>query len=210
MNRSLLASASALLFVSACATSTQSAAPAQEDPTSNYARAMGTVSALVQGGNEQIAIDRLTQLLGDPGMSDAQMAQALWRRAQLRYGDGSDVNGAVEDLNEILADYPESSPADDADDMLGKATAEQAALNARLEAGSLSPMERFRILFRLGEHQEASDLMLASAIQPENRYLVDMYQIGYLCDGEELAGPVFQLTAPDGAVRDVQFCSLGK
>ena len=73
-----------------------------------------------------------------------------------------------------------------------------------------APMQRFEILFRLGRHQEAADLMLAGALEPGNEYILDMYQIGYLCDGDELAGPVFELVEPDGTSRNVQFCELGK
>ena len=207
MNRSVFAGVS-LLFFAACATSPE--APTTPQEPSKYELAMGTVDSLVTAGNEQIAIDRLTQLLGDPGMSDAQMADALLTRAELRFGDGNDVEGALEDLYEILGDYPQTPSAEQAEQMLSAVEVEEAQLSDRLSNESLSPMERFRVLFRLGHHQKASDIMLASALQPENRYILDLYQIGYLCDAGELAGPTFQLTEPDGTQRNVQFCSLGK
>lgn len=215
MIRSMLAGASVLLLAAACASSgtdTETAAPTPPATAeqSKYSLAMGTVSSLTAAGNEQIAIDRLTQLLGDPGMSDEQMAEALLRRAELRFGNGSDVDGAVDDLNEIINEYPDSDAAGDARALLADVEAEQAMLNEMLGAGNLSPMERFEVLFRLGRHQEAADLMLAGALEPENDYILDMYQIGYLCDGDELAGPVFELVEPDGTARNVQFCELGK
>ena len=175
-----------------------------------YSLAMGTVNSLVEAGNEQIAIDRLTQLLGDPGLSKAQFAEVLFKRAELRYGGGSDLEGAIADLKEIKSAHAGSAVAGDAASLLETAEAEYLMLTDMLASGEVSPMERFEILFRLGRHQEAADLMLAGALEPENEYLVDMYQIGYLCDGDELAGPVFNMTEPDGTSRDVQFCELGK
>ena len=175
-----------------------------------YSLAMGTVNSLVEAGNEQIAIDRLTQLLGDPGLSEVQMAEVLFKRAELRYGGGSDLEGAIADLNEINTSHSGSTVAGEAASLMQTAEAEYDTLTGMLASGDVSPMERFEILFRLGRHQEAADLMLAGALEPDNEYLVDMYQIGYLCDGDELAGPVFQLTEPDGTQRNVQFCELGK
>ncbi len=184
-------------------------AASAENPT-NYDLAMGTVASLVEAGNEQIAIDRLTQMLGDPGMNEAQMAETLFRRAELRYGRGNDLTGAVEDLREIVNNHGATSVAGDARALLDDAETEYTMLSDMLKNGSISPMERFEILFRLGSHQEAADLMLAGALEPENSYLLDMYQIGYLCDGDELAGPVYQIAEPDGTTRSVQFCELGK
>lgn len=215
--RPLLAGASGLLLATACASNTATttdtaatAAAVDTEEDSRFTLAMGTVNSLVEAGNEQTAIDRLTQLLGDPGMSDEQMAAALYKRAELRYGAGSDVTGAVEDLREIENRYPGSMAAGDAAELQAMAEAEYETLTAALDSTAISPMERFETLFRLGRHQEAADLMLAGALEPENKYLVDMYQIGYLCDGDELAGPVFELVEPDGTSRAVQFCELGK
>lgn len=204
--------------LTACATSSDTVEPAEvsEPPAeqsiedTKYSLAMGTVSSLVDAGNEQTAIDRLTQLLGDPALTGDQMAEVLYKRAELRYGGGSDLEGAIADLKEIEANHADSVVADDAGALLEEADAEYAMLTDMLSEGELSPMERFEILFRLGRHQEASDIMFNAALQPENEYLVDMYQIGYLCDGDELAGPVFELTEPDGTSRNVQFCELGK
>ncbi|WP_143435669.1 tetratricopeptide repeat protein [Henriciella aquimarina] len=215
MIRSILAGASVLILASACASSNpaDTVAPTPSAPEagqSKYDLAMGTVNSLVDAGNEQTAIDRLTQLLGDPGMSDEQMAETLMKRAALRYGAGSDVDGAVDDLEEIVNEYPGSAVAEQAATLLEEASAEQAQLEETLDTEALSPMERFEILFRLGRHQAASDLMLAGALEPDNTYVLDMYQMGYLCDGDELAGPKFELVEPDGTARTVQFCELGK
>ncbi|MGB3627109.1 MAG: hypothetical protein WA989_14860 [Henriciella sp.] len=214
MLKHMIAGASVLVIAAACASSNDPVADPVEPNTSaeqtQYELAIGTVTSLVDAGNEQIAIDRLTQLLGDPGMSERQMAETLFARAKLRYGGGNDLTGAVQDLKEIKANYPDSHVADEAAALLDEAAAEFAMLTDMLESGSVTPMERFEILFRLGRHQEAADLMLAGALEPENNYILDMYQIGYLCDGDELAGPVFELVEPDGTSRAVQFCELGK
>ncbi|MEQ9316489.1 MAG: hypothetical protein RLN72_11610 [Henriciella sp.] len=214
MLKHILAGASVLIIAAACASSSDPVADPVDATTTaektEYELAMGTVKSLVAAGNEQTAIDRLTQLLGDPGMSDEQMAETLYARAKLRHAGGNDLTGAVEDLREIKTKFPSSSVSDDAGELLASAEAEFAMLTDMLESGSVTPMERFEILFRLGRHQEAADLMLAGALEPDNEYILDMYQIGYLCDGDELAGPVFELVEPDGTSRAVQFCELGK
>ena len=52
--------------------------------------------------------------------------------------------------------------------------------------------------------------MLANALTPENDYILDMYQIGYLCEDAELTGPSYALVEPDGTDRVVRFCDFGK
>ncbi|MEM7459106.1 MAG: hypothetical protein AAF331_06555, partial [Pseudomonadota bacterium] len=61
-----------------------------------------------------------------------------------------------------------------------------------------------------GEHQTAADIMFENALSPENDYILDMYQIGYLCDSAELTGPSYGLVEPDGTERTVRFCDFGK
>ena len=75
---------------------------------------------------------------------------------------------------------------------------------------TLTRNERFNHHFRLGEHVEAVDLMQANNLTPDNAHLLAMYQIGYLCEGDELAGPAYATTEPDGTSRSLQFCDSGK
>jgi hypothetical protein len=209
MLRNILSCIGMGLLASACAIYNEpgrDSAPGSE--MSNYQRALGTVDALDKAGNEQIAIDRMTQLLGDPAMSDEQMAGALYRRALLRYGEGNDVEGAITDTEEISNVYPGSEVADKASALLLLATQERDLLTSVLEDDTLGPMRRFETLFRLGRHQEATDMIMASGLEPEMGYLLDMYQIGYLCDGDNVAGPTFELVEPDGTPHTVQLCDL--
>lgn len=221
MIRLALASGSlALLAACASTTTTEPAAPAVavEPPAeaadladSPFELAMSTVSSLEEAGNEQTAIDRLTQLLGDTSLDPVQRMLALERRAILRAGEGHDVFGAIEDYSTLLE--MEGLSADqqiaytEARDILnGEAT----SLNFLLEQGNLSRTERFETLFRLGQHQDAMDYMLANNLTPGNDYLVDMYQMGFLCEGDEFGGPVYAATEPDGTPRSLQYCDFGK
>lgn len=171
---------------------------------------MATVDELTAAGNEQAAIDRLTRLLGDPELSEDERVRALWRRAELRYGPGNDVWGAIEDLDELLNLAPEHPLATSASDLRDVARGEATSSNFVLETGEISRMERFELLFRLGQHQDAIDDMLAYGLQPENGYVLDLYQMGYLCDGSNYTGPSYELEEPDGTLRTVQFCDFGK
>ena len=221
MFRLAFASAS-LAVIAACASTTTDAdlepavapdpAPvvSEPTPTSPFDLAMGTVASLTEQGNEQAAIDRLTQLLGNPDITDSQKADALYARAQLRYGDGNDVYGAISDINEMLevkSDHPDALAASELRDI---ARGEATSLNFLLEQGNLSRTERFETLFRLGEHQDAMDLMLDAGLTPSNAYLIDLYQMGYLCEGEEYGGPIFNGVEPDGTRRALQYCDFGK
>ena len=209
-----LIAASALALAAACTTSTEPAdtvgASTVAAVPDTFALAMSTVDSLVAAGNEQIAIDRLTQLLGDPSLTDDEAASALLRRAELRLGDGNNVEGAIEDLEEIDARYPGTPQAEEANSMFTTAVMEFDFLTDQLLTGSLAPTEEFEVLFRLGRHQDAADLMLSRSLTPDNAYLLDMYQVGYLCDDAELTGPSYDLTSPDGSVRTVRFCEFGK
>jgi hypothetical protein len=214
----VLLAASTLILLSACATSTTETAPvASEDAAvttsaipSAYELAMGTVDDLLEAGNEQTAILRLEQLIGMQSATETEKANALFRMADLKLGDGNQVWGGIAALDEFIETYPGHENTDTAIAMRDRARGEATSLNFQLEQGGLSPMEAFKARFRLGEHQTAADIMLASALSPDNAYLLDMYQIGYLCDATELTGPKYEVSEPDGTVRDVRFCDFGK
>lgn len=181
-----------------------------EPEPSAFALAMDTVTTLTEQGNEQAAIDRLTQLLGRPDLTDTEKASALYTRAQLRYGAGNNVYGAIDDLDEMLDLAPEHPEAAAAMALRDTARGEATSLNFLLEQGGQSRTERFETLFRLGEHQEAMDLMLEAGLTPSNDYLIDLYQMGYLCQGEEYGGPIYNAVEPDGTRRALQYCDFGK
>lgn len=214
----VLFAASALALLSACATSTIETEPVAADlppatadtMPSAYDLAMGTVDDLLEAGNEQTAILRLEQLIGMQSATDDEQANALYRMAELKLGEGNQVWGGIEALDEFIETYPNHEKVSAAIELRDSARGEATSLNFSLEQGGLSPMEAFKARFRLGEHQTAADIMLASALTPDNAYLLDMYQIGYLCDATELTGPKYTVEEPDGTVRDVRFCDFGK
>ena len=216
----LLLAASALALITAC-TSTAPVTETTETASSTtgttetvpsaFDLAMKTVDELVAAGNEQAAILRLEQLIGMQEATDGEKATALFRMTELQYGDGNDVYGAIDTLSELIDTYPDSPFTAQATELRDTARGEATSLNFRLETDeTLTPSQEFEILFRLGEHQEAADLMLERDLTPGNNYLLDLYQIGYLCDDVELAGPSYQVTEPDGTVRGLQFCEFGK
>ena len=213
--RSLLA-VSVLAFATACASTNVETPPVEVDlppvaaQPSAFDLAMGTVDDLVEAGNEQAAILRLEQLIGKQDASDDEKAAALYRMAELKLGEGNQVWGAIEALDEFVDTYPNNEKITAAMELRDYARGEATSLNGKLEMGGLSPMDEFQTRFRLGEHQDAADIMLASALKPGNEYILDMYQIGYLCEDAELTGPSYNLTEPDGTDRIVRFCDFGK
>ena len=210
--------ASTLILFAACATAPTETVPEASEGViettsaipSAYELAMGTVDDLLEAGNEQTAILRLEQLIGMQSASDTEKADALFRMAELKLGDGNQVWGGIAALDEFIETYPDHENTAAAITMRDTARGEATSLNFQLEQGGLSPMEAFKARFRLGEHQTAADIMLANALTPDNAYLLDMYQIGYLCDAMELTGPKYMVSEPDGTVRDVRFCDFGK
>ncbi|MEM7329568.1 MAG: hypothetical protein AAF437_12565 [Pseudomonadota bacterium] len=205
-----------LALATACASTPVDTEPVivETPPTvvepSAFELAMGTVDDLVAAGNEQAAILRLEQLIGMQTASDDEKAEALYRMAELKMGDGNQVWGAIEALDEFIETYPDHAKADAASELRDYARGEATSLNGSLEMNEHSPMEAFKKRFRLGEHQTAADIMFENALTPENDYILDMYQIGYLCDSAELTGPSYDLTEPDGTERTVRFCDFGK
>lgn len=214
----ILIAASALALTAACASSNVETEPvivdappvAEAEMPSTFELAMDTVDQLVAAGNEQAAILRLEQLIGKQSATEDEKAAALYRMAELKMGEGNQVWGAIEALDEFLETYSEHSKAQAASELRDYARGEATSLNFRVEGGELSPMEEFRARFRLGEHQDAADIMLTNALTPENEYILDMYQIGYLCEGAELTGPSYKVIEPDGTDRVVRFCDFGK
>lgn len=217
--RSLLA-ISVLAFSAACASTSSTVEPAIVDtppplekpimPTA-FDLAMETVDGLIEAGNEQAAILRLEQLVGMQEATDDERAAALYRMGELKYGDGNDVFGAIDTFDEFLEVYPEHELAAEAEDIRNTARGEATSLNFALETDeTLSPTKRFETMFRLGYHQDAVDYMLNRNLTPENAYLLDMYQIGYLCEDDELTGPAYDMTEPDGTARELHFCEFGK
>lgn len=212
----MLLATSALVFAAACASTNVETPPVVVDTPpvatqpSNFDLAMNTVDELVAAGNEQAAILRLEQLIGKQDASEDEKAAALYRMAELKMGDGNQVWGAIEALDEFIETYPDHAKANAASELRDYARGEATSLNFKVEQGGLSPSEEFKARFRLGEHQAAADIMLANALTPENDYLLDMYQIGYLCEDAELTGPSYPLVEPDGTDRVVRFCDFGK
>ncbi|MEO0465583.1 MAG: hypothetical protein AAF216_03495 [Pseudomonadota bacterium] len=212
--------ASSLAVLAACATTQADVPPADAPPPpaaepvdamSAFDLAMTSVESLIASGNEQAAIDRLTQLMGSTDITDRERAMAQLMRADLRYGDGSDVWGAIEDFDVLiesgLLNPDETSVAIETRNI---ARGEATSLNFLLEQGNLSRTERFETLFRLGQYDDAVELMLNDGVTPDNAYLIDLYQIGYLCEGDEYGGPVFDAVEPDGTARALQYCDFGK
>lgn len=202
-----LAGCSAVGFGGDDSTSPQ---PAPTVEMTKFERAMDTVAKLQAAANEQAAIDRLTQLLDDPQMSDEQMAQALLTRAQLRYGPGNDTEGAIADMEELLLAYPETGAASEASALLPDAKAKRDELVTALDGDALSPLQRFNTLFELGRHEQAGEIMFANDIQPDNEYVLDMFQFGYLCVAESKSGKTYMVEEPDGTRRNVRFCDTPK
>ena len=208
----------ALALMTACASTPVDTAPVIVDAPpvieavepSAFELAMGTVDQLVAAGNEQAAILRLEQLIGLQSASEDEKAAALYRMAELKMGEGNQVWGAIEALDEFVDSYPEHANAQAAINLRDYARGEATSLNGLLASGELSPMESFKARFRLGEHQAAADVMLANALTPENDYLLDMFQNGYLCQAAELTGPMYKVTEPDGTDHSLRFCDFGK
>lgn len=214
MIRLSLAAAASALVLAAC-----SSAPAPVDTAattttaviSTYDLAMQTVEELVTAGNTQTAIDRLTQLTGDPSLSREQLAEVLYRRGELRLGEnGYDTMGAIEDFEEVLADYGDTEWSTAAATMLDTARGKATSLNALLSQPETTRMQKFNILMELGRHDDAIDMMLANDLTPDNQTLLAMYQIGYLCEGDDLTGRAYDVTEPDGTFHELRFCDFGK
>ncbi len=179
--------------------------------TGAFDLAMDTVEALVMADNAQAAIMRLQQLIANPLIREAERADALYRMAELKQGAGNDLSGAIAALEELLATYPNHKVAVHAMRLLNTANAEANGLLLLLETyGYSSPTEHFETLFRLGRYQDALDIMLARHLKPDNDYILDFYQMGYLCDHDALTGPSYDLIEPDGTERLLYFCDFGK
>lgn len=223
MTRSILLTTVSAVFFVACAT-TPADAPVTEIPAEPVEEviapppaptavelAMDTVDTLVAAGNTQTAIDRLTQLLGDASLTDAEKAATLSRRADLRASaNGYDLMGAISDYGKLIDQYGATPAANDAQARLDLANGEATSLNALLNRPETPRGQRFESFFRLGLHEEATDLMQSSGLKPGNDELIAMYQIGYLCDGEDQTGPAYPAVEPDGTARELRFCDLGK
>lgn len=215
MIRLSLAAAASALVLAACTSAPAPSSTAVTTSTavalSPYELAMQTVEELVTAGNTQTAIDRLTQLTGDPSLSRDQIAEVLYRRGELRLSEnGYDTMGAIEDFEEVLADYPDTEWNTAAASMLDTARGKATSLNALLSQSETTTMQKFNILMELGRHDDAIDMMLANNLSPDNSTLLAMYQIGYLCEGDDLTGRVYDVTEPDGTFHELRFCDFGK
>ncbi|WOR15806.1 hypothetical protein RYZ27_03905 [Hyphomonas sp. FCG-A18] len=217
----LILAASAFAIVTACAnTGDVNVPPAEvefppplaDQPIvpSAFDLAMGSVDELVEAGNEQAAIMRLQQLVGMQDATDAEKATALMKMADLQGFGGNDVYGAIDSLTELIETYPESDLVPQANELRDTLRGKATSLNTMANDPNRPLTERFEARFELGEHTEAADMMLERNLTPDNAYLLDMYQIGYLCEDETLTGPSYALTDTDGTARTLHFCEFGK
>ena len=178
---------------------------------SDFDLAMQTVDTLVAAGNEQAAIDRLTQLLGRVDLTDEEKQMALLKRGKIRLSErGYDTWSAIKDFEEIIAEFGDDALDGAAMAQLETARGKADSLNFVIQQPDISRVEKFQAMFQLGDHQEAVDLMLATNLNPGNDYLIAMNQIGWLCEGEGFTGPVYAVSDMDGNTRNLQFCDFGK
>lgn len=221
MIRNIVKVTASLVVLAACATTT----PVTEVPTepaepseviapvvlTAVESAFETVDSLVTAGNTQTAIDRLTQLLGDTDLTADESAAILARRGDLRASEaGYDLMGAITDYGQVLDQYSSSPLSADVRAKLDIANGEATSLNGVLARPETPRNARFGSHFRLGQHNEALDLMLSSNLKPDNDQLIAMYQIGYLCSGDDQTGPAYNAVEPDGTARELRFCDFGK
>ncbi|MEO1474238.1 MAG: hypothetical protein AAFS03_09960, partial [Pseudomonadota bacterium] len=161
MIRSALIAAASITVLSACASTDPAptdpaVAPAPVPEPTSFERAMITVEGLEDAGNPQTAIDRLTQLLGEPDLSDEEKAATLFKRGELRLSDtGFDTFGAISDFEEIVTTYPGSAAFPEANEKLGIARGKATSLTFVSEQADSTREQRFNALFTLGEHQDA-------------------------------------------------------
>ena len=180
-------------------------------PDSAFELAMQTVEGLVVAGNTQAANDRLTQLLGSPALSQEEYAETLFRRGEIRFGPGGyDALGAVEDFQEIVDSYGDTAWYTAALQMLDPARSKATTLETQLTQPETTKLQKFNFLMELGMHQDAIDLMIANDLTPDNEALIAMYDIGYLCEGDELTGRTYEAVELDGTARSLRFCDFGK
>ncbi len=183
----------------------------QTGEMSTFELAMQTVETLVEAGNEQQAIDRLTQLIGDPTLTREEMAEAFTQRGEIRLSSrGYDTMGAIEDFRQVTENYADTEWNAAASTLLDTANGKATSINFQLAQPETSRMRKLELLMEKGEHNEAIDMMIAYDLVPRNEILVAMYQIGYLCEDEALTGRAYSATEPDGTARRLQFCDFGK
>jgi len=178
---------------------------------SGFDLAMDSVDVLVAAGNEQTAIDRLMQLIGEPDLTDQEKQVALLKLGTIRMSPrGYDVWQAITNFEEITSTYGEDALDGAAQAKLEEARGKATSLNFLINQPETTRLQKFEAMFALGDHQEAVDLMLENSLTPGNDYLIAMYQIGWLCEGEGFTGPIYSATEPDGTNRSLQFCDFGK
>ena len=214
MLRPLLFAVASAFVLSACASAPDSSSTsdgAETQAPSSYALGIKTADELVAAGNTPTAIQRLMQLVGDTSITPVERGETLFKLGTLSASPtGYDAEGAVEYFNEVLAGYPNTSAAKQAQAALPGAEAAVAAHLATLGSVNSTNSQKFLALFKLGRHQEAIDVMVANDIVPSNEELLAMFQIGYLCDDSNLTGRAYSVTDRDGTVRNLRFCDFGK
>lgn len=181
------------------------AAPSQFDI------AMQTAADLVVSGHTQVAIARLEQLAGSQELSEDELASVLLNMGELRMGElGFDTMSAIGNFEEIINELAGTAPSAIAETNLNTARGKATSIGGLLAQPETTQMQRYNLLMELGEHQDAIDVMIMHNLTPDNATLVAMYDIGYLCEGEELTGRSYDMTEPDGTFHSLRFCDFGK
>lgn len=221
MIRTCLFAAASALVLAACASTpavvTTEDASATEVETiaaaapSPFEVGMQTAADLIASGHTQVAISRLEQLAGNPDINDEELAAVLMEMGGLRLGDmGFDTMGAISNFEEVVTKFPTTSSAESAQEQLDIARGKATSIGGLLAQPETTEMQRFNLLMDLGEHQDAIDVMIGHNLTPDNATLIAMYDIGYLCDGDELTGRAYDATEPDGTFHSLRFCDFGK
>lgn len=220
MIRTSLFAAASVVILAACATTpvvettpepTTEVTEVIVEAPSQFDIGMKTATDLVSAAHTQVAIARLQQLAGNPDLSREELATLLVIMGELRMGEsGFDTMGAIENFEEVTTDFSDTHLFEVAESNLNTARGKATSINGLLAQPDTTQMQRFNLLMAIGDHQDATDLMIQHNLTPDNATLVAMYDIGYLCEGEELTGRAYDMTEPDGTFHSLRFCDSGK
>lgn len=173
-------------------------------------RALDTALQLYDEGNPFAAVSRLTQELGNPLNTDADRLAVLLERAYMREGAANDLMGAIADYEAAGALATDPAQKAEIAGFLREVSLKVEDMNAALASGEPTRTRRFEILFQLGKHTAALDMLMEGGVTPNPLILRGLYQIGYLCEGPGYTGQAFDLVDADGTARTVRFCDSGK
>lgn len=152
-----------------------------------------------------------TAILKRADLSDDQKLRTLYIRAVIRGTTASNLEGSLQDYNELLSKLPPDHRLfKSSTDNKAYAERQKGYIEGRLAKGPAGEPAKDYLedLLMIGRHQDAIAFVKSGRVQPSELQVEKFAKLGFMCEGTGYGGPQFRWGASNTGYHDVRWCDM--